>query len=136
MFGEPGQPEEASGEAPPSILRSRRARPASDAASLRDHRTALASNRSSNEYDDSRSDYSDDEENLSVAISAAPRKRAKRKVPSKKELTIAMSKPDYSTDDDAALAKLGKLAASYAAAPLVEKKRRRIKDPKGAQRDP
>ena len=95
-----------------------------------------ASDKSSNEYDDSRSDYSDDEENLSVAISAAPRKRAKRKVPSKKELTIAMSKPDYSTDDDAALAKLGKLAASYAAAPLVEKKRRRIKDPKGAQRDP
>jgi hypothetical protein len=110
--------------------------PASDAASLSNHRTALASDRSSDEYNDSRSDYSDDEDNFTVAISAVPRKRAKRKVPPKKELTIAMSKSDYGTNDNAALAKLGKLAVLYAAAPLVEKKRRRIKDPKGAQRDP
>jgi hypothetical protein len=47
-----------------------------------------------------------------------------------------MSESDYGTNDDAALAKLGKLGASYVAAPSVEKKRRRIKDPKGAQRNP
>ena len=67
---------------------------------------------------------------------AAPCKQAKREVPPKKELTIAMSESDYGTNDNAASAKLGKLAASYATAPLVEKKRRRIKDPKGAPRDP
>ena len=44
-----------------------------------------------------------------------------------------MSELDNGTDDDAALAKLGKLAASYAAAPLVGKKRRRSE---GAQRNP
>jgi hypothetical protein len=47
-----------------------------------------------------------------------------------------MSESDYGTNDDAALAKLGKLSAKLAAAPSVEKKRRRIKDPKGAQRNP
>ena len=46
-----------------------------------------------------------------------------------------MSKSDHGTNDDAALAKLGKLAASYAAAPSVEKKRRRTKGPKGTQRN-
>jgi hypothetical protein len=111
-------------------------RPASDAASLSDHRTAPASDGSSDEYGDSRSEYSNDEDNFAVAISPVPCKRAKRKVLPKKELTIAMSESDYGTDDDAALAKLGKLAAKLAAAPLVEKRRRRTKDPKGAQRDP
>ncbi len=111
-------------------------RPASNAASLSNHCTALASNRSSNGYDDSRLDYSDDEYNFVVAISAVPRKQAKREVPPKKKLTIAMSESDYDTNDDAASAKLGKLAASYAAALLVKKKRRRSKDPKGAQRNP
>ncbi len=57
-------------------------------------------------------------------------------MPPKKKLTIAMSELDYGTDDDAALAKLGKLVAKLAAAPSVEKKRRCIKDPKGAQHDP
>ncbi len=109
-------------------------RPASDATSLSDHRTALASE--SNGYDDSCSDYSNNEDNFAVAILAVPCKQAKRKVPPKKELTIAMSKSDYSTKDDAASATLGKLAPLYAAAPLVEKKRRRTKDPKGAQRNP
>ena len=111
-------------------------RPASNTASLSNHCTALASNRSSGEYDDSRSDYSDDKDNFAVAILAAPCKQAKREVPPKKELTIAMSESDYGTNNNAALAKLGKLAASYAAAPLVEKKRHRTKGPKGAQRDP
>jgi hypothetical protein len=108
--------------------------PASNAASLSDHRTALASE--SDGYNDSCLDYSDDKDNFAVAISTVPRKRAKRKVPPKKELTIVMSESDYGTDNNAASAKLGKLAASYAAAPSVEKKRRRTKDPKGAQRDP
>ena len=111
-------------------------RPASDAASLSNHRTAPASDGSSNEYGDSRSEYSDDEDNFAVAISPVPRKQAKRKVLPKKELTIAMSKLDYGTDDDAASAKLGMLAAKLAAAPSVGKKRCRIKDPKSAQRDP
>ena len=110
-------------------------RPASKAASLSNHRTALA-DKFSNEYEDSRSDYSDDEDNFAVAISAAPRKRAKREVPPKKELTITMSESDDGTDDDAASAKLGKLAALYAVAPSVEKRRRRTKGPKGAQRNP
>ena len=114
-------------------------RPASNAASLSNHCTALASNRSSNGYDDSRLDYSDDEYNFVVAISAVPRKQAKHEVTPKKELTIAMSESDYGTDNDAASAKLGKLAAKLAAAPSVGKKRRRDKDRKdrkGAQRDP
>ena len=113
-------------------------RPASNAASLSNHRMVLASDKSSDEYDDSCSDYSDDEDNFPVAISAAPRKQAKRKVPPKKKLTITMSESDDGTNNNAASAKLGKLAAlySYAAAPLVEKKRRRTKGPKGAQRDP
>ena len=108
--------------------------PASDAVSLTDHRTALASQ--SDGYNDSRSDYSDDKDNLAGAILAVPRKQAKREVTPKKELTIAMSESNYGTDNNAASAKLGKLAALYVAAPSVEKKRRRTKDPKGAQRDP
>ncbi len=111
-------------------------RPASDAASLSDHRTAPASDGSSDKYGDSCSEYSNDEDNFAVAILAVPRKQAKHEVPPKKELTIAMSESDYGTDDDAASAKLGKLAAKLAAAPLVDKKHRCIKDPKGAQRDP
>ena len=99
-------------------------RPASDAASLSNHRTALVSNKSSDEYI-SCLDYSDDKDNFASAISALPRKRVKcEALPSKKELTIAMSKSDDDIDNDAASAKLGKLAASYAAAPLVGKKRR------------
>ena len=105
----------------------------SNAASLSNHRMALASDRPGNEYDDSRSDYSNDEDNFAVAISAAPRKR---EVPPKKELTIAMSESEEGTDNSMASAKLGKLAAWYATAPLVEKKRRCTKGPKGAQRDP
>jgi hypothetical protein len=46
-----------------------------------------------------------------------------------------MSESDNGTDDGVALAKLGKLATSYAAAPSVEKKHRRTKGPKGAQRN-
>ena len=94
---------------------------------------ALASDKSSNKYS-SRSDYSDDEDNIAVAILAAPCKRAKRKaLPPKKEFTIAMSESDDDIDDNAASAKLGKLVALYAAAPLVGKKCRRSK---GAQRNP
>ena len=111
-------------------------RPASNAVSLSDHRTVPASDKSSNEYNNRRSNYSDNKDNFAIAILAAPRKQAKREVPPKKELTIAMSESDDGTDNDAASAKLGKLAASYAAAPLVEKKRRRPKGPKGTQRDP
>ena len=96
-----------------------------------------ASDKSSNEYDDSRSDYSDDQDNLAVAILAAPRKRAKREVlPPKKELTITMSESDDGTNIDAASAKLGKLVTLYAAAPSVGKKCLRSKGPEGAQRDP
>ena len=80
-------------------------RPASNAASLSDHHTVRASNKS-DKYD-SRSDYSDDEDNFAVAISAAPRKRAKREaLPPKKEFTIAMSESDNDTNDNAALANL------------------------------
>ena len=107
--------------------------PASNATSLSNHRTALASNKSSDEYS-SRSDYSDNEDNFAVAISTAPRKQAKREaLPAKKELTIAMSESDNDIDNNAASAKLGKLAALYAAAPLVGKKCRCSKD---AQHDP
>ncbi len=102
--------------------------PASDTASLSDHCTALASDKSSNEYS-SCLDYSNDEDNFAVAILAAPRKQAKcEALPPKKEFTIAMSESDDYINDDAASAKLGKLAASYAAAPLVGKKRRHSKD--------
>ena len=74
--------------------------PASDVASLSEHRTALAGDKSSKGYS-SRSDHSDDEDNLAVAISASPRKRAKRDVlPPKRKLTIAMSESDEDTDDD------------------------------------
>ncbi len=112
-------------------------RPASDAASLSDHCMVWASNKSSDKYYDSRSDYSDKEDNFAVAISAAPCKQAKREVlPPKKELTIAMSESDDGTDNNAASAKLGKLAASYTAACSVGKKRRRSKGPKGTQCDP
>ena len=103
-------------------------RPASNTASLSNHRTALASNKSSDEYS-SRSDYSDNEDSFAVAISTAPRKQAKREaLPSKKELTIAMSQSDNDINDNLASAKLGKLAASYATAPLVGKKHRHSKD--------
>ena len=111
-------------------------RPASDAASLSDHCTAPASNASSDKYGDSRSGYSDDEDNFAVAVTPVSRKRAKREVPPAKELTIAMSESDPGTDDDKASAKLGKLAVKLAAAPSVGKKRRRDKDRKGAQRNP
>ncbi len=43
-------------------------RPASDAASLSNHRTAPASDGSSDEYGDSRSDYSDDKDNFAVTV--------------------------------------------------------------------
>jgi hypothetical protein len=95
---------------------------------------APASDGSSDEYGDSCLDYSNDEDNFAVA--GTPRKRAKREVPPAKELTIAMSESDHGTDDNAALAKLGKLAAKLTAAPSVGKKRRRNKDCKGAQCDP
>jgi hypothetical protein len=112
-------------------------RPASDAASLSDHRTVQTSDKSSDEYYYSRSDYSDNEDNFAIAISATPCKRAKCKVlPPKKELTIAMSESDDGTNDNVASAKLGKLAASYAVAPSVGEKRRSSKGPKGAQLNP
>ena len=102
--------------------------PASNAASLSNHHTALASNKSSDKYS-SCSDYSNNKGNFTIAISTAPRKQAKGKaLPSKKELTIAMSESDDDIDDDATSAKLGKLVASYAAGPLVGNKCRRSKD--------
>jgi hypothetical protein len=108
-------------------------RPASDAASLSKHRTVRASNKSRDEYN-SCSDYSNNEDNFAVAISATPRKQAKREaLPPKKEFTIAMSESDNGTNNDATSAKLGKLAASYATAPLVGKKHRCSK---GAQHNP
>ncbi len=74
--------------------------PASDAASLSKHRTALASDKSSKGYS-SCSDHSDDKDNFAVAISASPCKQAKRNVlPPKRKLTIAMSESDKDTDDD------------------------------------
>ena len=74
--------------------------PASDAASLSKHRTALASDKSSKGYS-CRSDHSDDEDNVAVAISALPCKQTKRDVlPPKRKLTIAMSKSDEDTDGD------------------------------------
>ena len=105
--------------------------PASDATSLlSNHRTALASDKSSKGYS-SCLDYSNNEDNFAIAILALPRKQAKREVlPSKKKLTLTMSKSDKDTNNDAALAKLGKLAASFAAAPLVGKKHHRTKDAK------
>ena len=74
--------------------------PASDAASLSEHRTALASDKSSKGYS-SRSDHSDDEDNLAVAILTSLRKRAKRDVlPPKRKLTIAMSESGKDINDD------------------------------------
>jgi hypothetical protein len=74
--------------------------PASDVASLSEHRTALAGDKSSKGYSN-RSDHCDDEHNLAVAISVSPRKRAKRDVlPPKRKLTIAMSESDEDTDND------------------------------------
>ena len=104
--------------------------PASNATSLSNHHTALMRNKSNNEYS-SCLDYSDNEDNFADAISTAPCKRAKCKaLPSKKGLTIALSESDDDINDDTAWAKLGKLAALYAAAPLVGNKRRRSKDAK------
>ena len=74
--------------------------PASDVASLSKHRTVLADDKSSKGYS-SCSDHSDDEDNLAVAISASPRKRAKRDVlPPKRKLTIAMSESDEDTNNN------------------------------------
>jgi hypothetical protein len=74
--------------------------PTSDAASLSEHRTALAGNKSSKGYS-SCLDHSDDKDNLAVAISASPRKQAKGNVlPPKRKLTIAMSESDRDTNDD------------------------------------
>ena len=74
--------------------------PASDAASLSKHRTALASSKSSKGYS-SCLDHSDDEDNFAFAILALPRKRAKRDVlPPKRKLTIAMSESDKDTNND------------------------------------
>jgi hypothetical protein len=107
--------------------------PGSDAASLSNHRTALASDKSSEGYS-SCSDYSNNKDNFAVTISALPCKQPKRKVlPSKKKWAIAMSKSDEGTKDGATSAKLGKLAALHAAAPSVGKKHRLAKD---AKRDP
>ena len=104
--------------------------PASDAASLSNHRKAMASGSNSEGYS-SRSGYSGNDDNFAVAISASSHKQAKRKVVhSKKKLTIAMSKSDEDTNNNVALAKLGKLVASYAAAPLVRKKHYHAKDAK------
>ena len=65
--------------------------PASDASSLSDHRTALASDKSSKGYSGCL-DYSDDKDNFAVSILALPRKQTKHDVlPSKKKLTITMS---------------------------------------------
>ena len=74
--------------------------PASDVASLSEHRTALAGDKSSKGYS-SRSDHSDNKDNFAVAILASPRKRAKRDVlHPKRKLTIAMSKSDEDTNND------------------------------------
>ncbi len=63
--------------------------PASDVTSLSEHRTALAGDKSSKGYS-SRSDHSDDEDNLAVAILTSPCKRAKHDVlPPKRKLNIA-----------------------------------------------
>ena len=74
--------------------------PASDAASLSKHCTALASNKSSKGYS-SHSDHSNNKDNFAVAISAPSRKQAKRDVlPPKRKLTIAISESDEDTNDD------------------------------------
>jgi hypothetical protein len=73
---------------------------ASDTASLSEHRTALASDKSSKGYS-SCSDHSDDKDNFAIAISASPHKQAKRDVlPPKKKLTFAMSELDEDTNDN------------------------------------
>ena len=105
-------------------------RPASDAASLSSHHIVLAGNSNSKGYS-SHLEYSNDKDNFAVAILASSRKQAKRKVlPPKRKLTITMSESDEDTDNDTTLAKLSKLAASYAATPLVGKKHRRTQDAK------
>jgi hypothetical protein len=74
--------------------------PASDAASLSEHRTALASNKSSKGYS-SCLDHSDNEDNFAIAISASPRKRAKCNVlPPKRKLTITMSESDKDANNN------------------------------------
>jgi len=79
--------------------------PVSDAASLSEHRTALAGDKSSKGYS-SLSDHSDDEDNLAVAISASPHKRAKRNVRvgrghrrRRQQRLIAMSTRDRLSDN-------------------------------------
>ncbi len=74
--------------------------PTSDAASLSNHCTALASNKSSYEFS-SCLDHFEDEDNFAVAIPALPCKQAKRDVltPNRK-LTIEMSESDKDTDND------------------------------------
>ena len=102
--------------------------PASNTASLSNHRTVLVSDKSNNEYS-SRSDYSNDEDNFAVAISAVPCKQAKHKaLPPKKELAIAMSESDDDINNNGVSAKLCKLEASYTTAPSVGKKHLRSKD--------
>ena len=72
----------------------------SDATSLSEHHTALASDKSSKGYS-SRSDHSNNEDNFAVAILTLPCKQTKRDVlPPKRKLTIAMSESDEDTDDD------------------------------------
>ena len=73
MFGEPGQKKPAA-KRPVAYYALDERPPASDATSLSDHCTAPASDGSSNEYGNSRSEYSDDEDNFAVAISPVPRK--------------------------------------------------------------
>ena len=74
--------------------------PASDVASLSEHHTALAGDKSSKGYS-SRLDHSDNEDNLAAAILASPCKQAKREVlPPKRKLNIAMSESDEYTDKD------------------------------------
>jgi hypothetical protein len=132
----PANQKKPSAKRPEAYYAHNERRPASNAVSLSDHRTAPASDGYSNEYGDSHSEYSDDEDIFAVTVTPVPCKRAKHEVPPRKELTIAMSESDYGTDNDRALAKLGKLAAKLTAAPSVGKKRRRNKDRKGAQRNP
>ena len=73
--------------------------PASDAASLSEHRTALASDKSSKGYS-SCSDHSNDEDNFALTILALSCKQAKRNVlPPKRKLTIAMSELDKDTNN-------------------------------------
>ena len=100
MLGEPVQSKEAAAKRVEAYYAHDERHPASDAASLSKHRTALVSDKSSKGYS-SRSDHSNDEDNFAVAISASPRKQAKRSVlPPKRKLTIAMSESDKDANDD------------------------------------